>query len=50
MSEILLPQLGETMEEAEIVSWLKAVGEHVDRGEPLLEVETDKIAVEEVGS
>ena len=46
MSEILLPQLGETMEDAEIITWLKAVGDHVERGEPLLEVETDKIAVE----
>ena len=46
MIEIIMPQLGETMEEAEILTWLKAVGERVERGEPLLEVQTDKIAVE----
>lgn len=46
MIEITMPQLGETMAEAEILSWLKAVGERIERGEPLLEVQTDKIAVE----
>jgi pyruvate dehydrogenase E2 component (dihydrolipoamide acetyltransferase) len=46
MIEVTMPQLGETMEEAEILTWLKAVGERVERGEPLLEVQTDKIAVE----
>lgn len=45
-SVITLPQLGETVEEAVIVKWFKGVGDHVDRGETLLEAETDKITVE----
>lgn len=44
--DVTLPRLGETMEEAEILVWLKAVGDRVERGEPLVEVQTDKIAVE----
>ena len=41
-----LPRLGETMEEGQIVRWLKSVGESFVRGESLLEVETDKTLVE----
>jgi pyruvate dehydrogenase E2 component (dihydrolipoamide acetyltransferase) len=40
--EIHLPQLGMTMKEGTIVAWLKREGESVARGEPLLDVETDK--------
>jgi pyruvate/2-oxoglutarate dehydrogenase complex dihydrolipoamide acyltransferase (E2) component len=35
-----------TMHEATIVRWLKRVGEHVEEGEPIAEVETDKTIVE----
>jgi len=45
-TEITLPQLGETVEEALIVKWFKQAGESVARGETLLEAETDKITVE----
>ena len=41
-----LPRLGETMEEGQIVRWLKDAGESFVRGESLLEVETDKTLVE----
>lgn len=41
-----LPRLGETMEEGRIVSWLVAPGERFERGDPLIEVETDKTVVE----
>lgn len=41
-----LPRLGETMEEARVVEWLKAEGSAFRRGEVLLEVETDKTVVE----
>jgi 2-oxoglutarate dehydrogenase E2 component (dihydrolipoamide succinyltransferase) len=44
--EIKLPQYGMTMHEATIARWLKAVDEQVEEGEPLLEVETDKMTVE----
>lgn len=43
---LLLPRLGETMEEGRIVAWLKRPGDKFRRGEILLEVETDKTVVE----
>ncbi len=46
MGVIRLPRLGETMEEARVVLWLKAPGEAFARGDVLLEVETDKTVVE----
>jgi pyruvate/2-oxoglutarate dehydrogenase complex dihydrolipoamide acyltransferase (E2) component len=43
MIEIVMPQFGETVEEEITISaWLKTVGEAVQAGEGLLEVETDK--------
>jgi pyruvate/2-oxoglutarate dehydrogenase complex dihydrolipoamide acyltransferase (E2) component len=44
--DVRLPQYGMTMHEATIVRWLKQVGEHVEEGEPIAEVETDKMTVE----
>lgn len=44
--ELTLPRLGETMESARLVRWLKAPGDVVQRGETLLELETDKTIVE----
>jgi pyruvate dehydrogenase E2 component (dihydrolipoamide acetyltransferase) len=44
--EIRMPSLGQTTAELRIVSWLKAEGDPVRRGEPLLEVETDKATLE----
>jgi pyruvate dehydrogenase E2 component (dihydrolipoamide acetyltransferase) len=41
-----LPDLGEGLEEAEIVAWHVAVGDHVVADQPLLSVETDKAVVE----
>ena len=41
-----MPQMGFDMEEGTVVKWLKAEGDHVDRGEPIVEVETDKATVE----
>ncbi|MEO8661899.1 MAG: dihydrolipoamide acetyltransferase family protein [Bryobacteraceae bacterium] len=40
---IILPDLGQTTSEAKILEWLKKPGEYVERGEPLLVVETDKV-------
>lgn len=45
-SDVVLPQLGETVEEALIIKWFKSPGQSVNRGETLLEAETDKITVE----
>ncbi|MHB1161652.1 MAG: biotin/lipoyl-containing protein, partial [Chloroflexota bacterium] len=44
--EIFMPQLGLTMTEGIIVKWLKKVGEPVAKGEPIFEVETDKVTQE----
>ncbi|MCX7030927.1 MAG: hypothetical protein NTU62_12530 [Spirochaetes bacterium] len=44
--QFLLPRLGETMEEGTIIQWLRKPGERVQRGQPLLVVETDKATVE----
>jgi pyruvate/2-oxoglutarate dehydrogenase complex dihydrolipoamide acyltransferase (E2) component len=44
--KVLLPQFGMGMQEGEIVRWLKQVGEHVDAGELLVEIEAAKTTVE----
>lgn len=41
-----LPDLGEGLIEAKVLEWLVAVGDHVERGEPIVELETTKSAVE----
>jgi pyruvate/2-oxoglutarate dehydrogenase complex dihydrolipoamide acyltransferase (E2) component len=46
MRDITMPKYGLTMEDATILRWLKAAGEDVNEGEPILEIETDKVVVE----
>ncbi len=46
MIEIKMPQLGQATDEVRIVRWLVKEGQEVKRGEPLCEVETDKITME----
>jgi pyruvate dehydrogenase E2 component (dihydrolipoamide acetyltransferase) len=41
-----MPALGQTSDELRIISWLKKEGDTVEQGEPLLEVETDKVTIE----
>jgi pyruvate dehydrogenase E2 component (dihydrolipoamide acetyltransferase) len=41
-----MPDLGQTVAEGRILRWLKRPGDAVNRGEPLLEVETDKVTME----
>ena len=41
--EIVMPKLGLTMTEGTVSKWLKKVGDEVKEGEPLFEVETDKL-------
>ena len=41
--EIKVPDLGESIVEATIAEWLKAVGDPVKAGEPVLTLETDKV-------
>jgi pyruvate dehydrogenase E2 component (dihydrolipoamide acetyltransferase) len=45
-AEVRMPNLGYDMEQGKVVSWLKEIGDHVARGEPLAEIETDKTTVE----
>ncbi len=42
MSDMLMPKLSDTMEEGTVLKWLKADGDAVAKGEPLVEIETDK--------
>ncbi|MGC8738735.1 MAG: dihydrolipoamide acetyltransferase family protein [Candidatus Hydrogenedens sp.] len=46
MFEVKMPKLGQTVEEAMIVQWLKQEGEEVKEGEPLFTVQTDKAEIE----
>jgi pyruvate/2-oxoglutarate dehydrogenase complex dihydrolipoamide acyltransferase (E2) component len=46
MNIFKLPDLGASTGEAEVVVWLKAIGESITVGEPLLEVQSDKANVE----
>ena len=45
-TKIILPMLGQTMEEGTIIQWFKHEGESIRKGEPLLEVMTDKVNME----
>ena len=44
--EVKVPELGESITEAIIATWLRAKGEYVRADEPIVELETDKITVE----
>ena len=45
-TEFTMPKLGHLMEEGTILSWYKAVGDEIRKGELLLEVEINKAALE----
>jgi len=45
-TDITVPQLGESVTEATVASWMKKVGEAVSADEPLVELETDKVTLE----
>jgi len=44
--EVPMPQMGESIAEGTVSKWLKNVGDHVERDEPLLEISTDKVDAE----
>ncbi len=46
MADIVVPALGESITEATVAQWFKNVGDAVKRDEPLVELETDKVALE----
>ena len=45
-TEIVMPQMGESITEGTVSKWLKAVGDKVEKDEPLLEISTDKVDAE----
>ncbi|HEY0796497.1 MAG TPA: biotin/lipoyl-containing protein, partial [Acidisarcina sp.] len=44
--DVIMPQMGESIFEGTITKWLKQVGDHVQRDEPLFEISTDKVDAE----
>ena len=46
MSNIVVPELGESVVEARVARWLKKAGDQVEVGEPLVELETEKVDLE----
>src|SRR5512133_2076042 len=45
-TDVSLPRLGQGMEAGTIVRWLKSEGDQVEKGEPLYELDTDKVTQE----
>ena len=45
-TEVVMPQMGESIAEGTITKWLKNVGDHIERDEPLFEISTDKVDAE----
>src|SRR5947207_3001888 len=45
-SEVKVPRLGQGMESGTVVKWLKQEGDPVEKGEPLYELDTDKVTQE----
>src|SRR5213083_2532474 len=45
-TDVVMPQMGESIAEGTVVRWIKKPGEKVERDEPLLEISTDKVDAE----
>src|SRR3954451_24280621 len=45
-TNVVMPQMGESIAEGTIVRWIKKIGDNVDRDEPLFEISTDKVDAE----
>jgi 2-oxoglutarate dehydrogenase E2 component (dihydrolipoamide succinyltransferase) len=43
---VVMPQMGESVTEGTVVRWIRKIGDHVDRDEPLFEISTDKVDAE----
>lgn len=46
VTEVVMPQMGESITEGTVSKWIKAVGDKIERDEPLLEISTDKVDAE----
>ena len=45
-TDVIMPQMGESIAEGTITKWLKKVGDTVKRDEPIFEISTDKVDAE----
>src|SRR3954464_5781085 len=45
-TDVVMPQMGESIAEGTVSRWIKKVGDKVERDEPLLEISTDKVDAE----
>src|SRR5580765_8055586 len=43
MTDVVMPQMGESLAEGTVVRWLKKTGDRIERDEPLFEISTDKV-------
>src|SRR5437763_725239 len=43
MAEIIMPKMGDAMTEGKVLRWYKKAGDAVKKGEPVAEIETDKV-------
>src|SRR5882757_4272286 len=46
MTDVVMPQMGESIVEGTLTKWLKKPGDRVERDEPLFEISTDKVDTE----
>ncbi|MBL8144182.1 MAG: 2-oxoglutarate dehydrogenase, partial [Acidobacteria bacterium] len=45
-TNVVMPQMGESVAEGTVTRWIKKVGDTIDRDEPLFEISTDKVDAE----
>src|SRR2546425_8187756 len=46
MTDVVMPQMGESIVEGTLTKWLKKTGDRIERDEPLFEISTDKVDTE----
>src|SRR5215207_1721631 len=46
LPEVIMPKMGDAMEECTLVKWLKSEGDEVSEGDAIAEIETDKVTLE----
>ncbi|MEJ7901747.1 MAG: dihydrolipoamide acetyltransferase family protein [Thermomicrobiales bacterium] len=46
MGTVIMPKMGDAMEEGTLLKWLKAAGDEISEGDPIAEIETDKVTLE----
>jgi pyruvate dehydrogenase E2 component (dihydrolipoamide acetyltransferase) len=44
--EVIMPKMGDAMEEGTLLRWIKSEGDEVEEGDPIAEIETDKVSLE----